>query len=131
MASKSDIPVGSKFDDRRFERPLDARQVRTRQALAAAFLELIEEKPFDDITVREITGRAKIGYATFFRNFETKQNLLDAVAFREIADLSALARPLLKENDSGRSCLALCHYVNQHRDTRNRAQAEPKFIIFD
>ena len=54
----------------------DARQVRSRHALHQALLALLEEKPFDQITVREISARAGTGYATFFRHYPTKEALL-------------------------------------------------------
>jgi hypothetical protein len=34
----------------------DARQVRTRQTLLDAMLRLLEARPFDQITIREIAG---------------------------------------------------------------------------
>lgn len=100
----------------RFDGAPDARQVRSRKALASALLELLEEKSFDDITIREVTARANIGYATFFRHFQSKQELLGAIAYEEIAELLALTVPfVLEEEDSRRSCRALCDYVDRHR----------------
>ena len=67
----------------RRDAPTDARQVRSRNALTGALLALIEEKPFDQLTIREITGRAGTGYATFFRHYPTKEALLADVASGE------------------------------------------------
>ena len=52
--------------------PSDPRIKRTRAALSSALLSLLEEKAFDQITIRDIVGRADIGYATFFRNYDSK-----------------------------------------------------------
>ncbi len=57
------------------EKP-DRRIVRTRRLLGEALLELIQEQSFDSITIRDITDRADIGYATFFRHYESKGELL-------------------------------------------------------
>ena len=68
------------ISETRREAPTDARQVRSRSALAAALLELLEERPFDQLTIREITARAGTGYATFFRHYPDKEALLHDVA---------------------------------------------------
>ena len=45
----------------------DRRIRRSKRALAAALVELTAERPFNSITVRDITDRADVGYATFYR----------------------------------------------------------------
>jgi|EndMetStandDraft_2_1072991.scaffolds.fasta_scaffold00701_4 AcrR family transcriptional regulator len=97
------------------ERPSDARQVRSRKALYDALLALLEEKPFDQLTIREISARADIGYATFFRHYPDKESLLSDVASEEIADLLNRASPLLLGFDGLEPSLALCRHVVQHR----------------
>lgn len=94
--------------------PTDARQVRSRGALNAALLALLEEKPFDQLTIREITARARTGYATFFRHYPTKEALLSDVASEEIAGLLAKTLPILHDSNSYESTLALCQYVSEH-----------------
>lgn len=94
--------------------PTDARQVRSRNALTAALLSLLEERPFDQITVREITARAGTGYATFFRHYPTKEALLADVAAEEIGGLLAMAMPIMRDVNSYESTLALCVYVSEH-----------------
>lgn len=55
---------------------LDRRVQRTQQALGTALVDLILEMGYDSITIKELTQRAEIGYATFFRHFKTKDDLL-------------------------------------------------------
>jgi AcrR family transcriptional regulator len=98
------------------EGPSDARQVRSRSALTSALLELLEEKPFDQLTIREISQRAGTGYATFFRHYATKEALLSDVASEEIADLLARTIPVLHDSSSFESTLALCRHVGEHRN---------------
>ncbi len=94
--------------------PTDARQVRSRHALTGALLALLEEKPFDQVTIREITARAGTGYATFFRHYPTKEALLGDVASAEIAGLIAMTTPVLSDTNSYASSLALCVHVGNH-----------------
>jgi AcrR family transcriptional regulator len=93
----------------------DARQVRTRQALLDALLRLVVERPFDQVTIREITGEAGIGYATFFRHYSSKEALLHDLASGEIAGLLNQALPVLFADDSRQSCMALFEHIDAHR----------------
>jgi AcrR family transcriptional regulator len=93
----------------------EPRTSRTQAALRAALLALLEEKPFEQVTVRDITARASVGYATFFRRYPDKEALLHDVAAREIAQLLAMTLPILFTVDSRASTQALCAYLWEHR----------------
>jgi AcrR family transcriptional regulator len=95
--------------------PTDARQVRSRKALSAAMLELLGEVPFDQLTIREITARARTGYATFFRHYPDKEALLGDIASQEIASLLEMTLPFLDTASSAASTKALCRHVAEHR----------------
>jgi AcrR family transcriptional regulator len=96
------------------EAPTDARQVRSRQALTSALLALLEQKPFDQLTIREISARAGTGYATFFRHYPTKEALLADVAAHEIEDLLGRTIPILYAANSYESTLEVCRHVHEH-----------------
>jgi AcrR family transcriptional regulator len=89
--------------------------LRTRAALCGALLALLEERPFEQITVREITRKAAVGYATFFRRYPDKEALLNDLAAGEIAALTAVTVPILFAADSGAACRALCAYVGERQ----------------
>ena len=55
---------------------VDRRVQRTRQLLHKALMDLILEKPYDQITVQDILDRANIGRATFYGHFTDKDDLL-------------------------------------------------------
>jgi AcrR family transcriptional regulator len=53
----------------------DRRVQRTKQTLYSALLQLVDEKPFDKITVQELLERANVGRTTFYTHFESKEDL--------------------------------------------------------
>lgn len=64
---------------------MDARVRRTRDALGDALVALMQEKPFDTITVQDVLDRAKVGRSTFYAHYSDKDDLLmsDAEEFFE------------------------------------------------
>jgi|HubBroStandDraft_1064217.scaffolds.fasta_scaffold00143_35 AcrR family transcriptional regulator len=107
VSHKPDRPASSS--------PQDARAVKSSHALRGALLALLERKPLEQITIREIAGEAGVHYATFFRHHPTKEALLDHVAADQIDCLVALAVPVLDAADSRAAFTALCTYVGDHR----------------
>lgn len=93
----------------------DPRAAKSRQALRTALLDLLERKPFEQITIREIAAEAGVHYATFFRHQPTKEALLDDVAAAEIVRLVGLTMPVLDAIDNSAAFLALANYVDEHR----------------
>jgi AcrR family transcriptional regulator len=54
----------------------DARVRRTRDALGDALIALMQEKPFDAVTVQDVLDRAHVGRSTFYSHFSDKDDLL-------------------------------------------------------
>ncbi len=69
----------------------DPRAVRTRQALQQSFIELLQTKVYQKITVTDITGRAGFARHTFYNHYETKDdlfnNLIDSVLDKYFSNL--------------------------------------------
>src|SRR5256714_15239099 len=68
----------------------DRRVKRTQHLLARALIALTLEKGYEAVTIRDITDRADIGYATFFRHYHSKDELLQEVSEVVIEELSDL-----------------------------------------
>src|SRR5437588_12121036 len=54
----------------------DERIRRTHQRLGSALVQLMAEKPIDDITVQDVLDRASVGRSTFYLHFRDKDDLL-------------------------------------------------------
>ena len=55
---------------------IDARVRRTRDALGDALITLMQEKPFDTITVQDVLDRAHVSRSTFYAHYSDKDDLL-------------------------------------------------------
>jgi AcrR family transcriptional regulator len=56
---------------------LDPRVKRTRELIQRSFMEIVDEKGFNSISVQDITARAGINRATFYAHYTDKYDLLD------------------------------------------------------
>jgi AcrR family transcriptional regulator len=68
----------------------DARVRRTRDALGDALIALMQEKPFDTITVQDVLDRAHVSRSTFYTHYSDKDDLLmsDADEFFEALSMA-------------------------------------------
>lgn len=78
-------------------------------------LALLERKPFDQITIRDICAEAGVHYATFFRHHPSKEALLDDIAKDQIQKLNQLTLAIRGAEDYQAGFRALCAYVEDHR----------------
>lgn len=99
----------------RMSRPDDARALRSRASLREALLALVEERPFDQITIRDITAKAHVSYPVFFRRYQSKEDLLGDIATGEVRRLLTLTTPIFNANRQAESLRALCRHVDEHR----------------
>ena len=47
-----------------------------KKQITLALLELLKEKPLVDISISELTQKAQIGRVSFYRNYQTKEDIL-------------------------------------------------------
>lgn len=57
----------------------EKRKLKTKETFQKAFIELLNEKPYDDISIREVARRANIGFKTFYRHYPDKIALTQAI----------------------------------------------------
>jgi len=67
--------TGQKKQEKQRRKP-DQRIRRTHERLGSALVDLIQEKPIDDVTVQEVLDRASVGRSTFYLHFRDKNDLL-------------------------------------------------------
>lgn len=79
---------------------IDPRVKRTRRLLRDALVSLILKKDFASITIKEITGRAEVAYITFYRHYESLDQLLMEVLDEGLAELMNHIETLAKQSDA-------------------------------
>lgn len=68
----------------------DLRTRYTRQVITDAFLELLQQKPLNRITVQEICDRAQINRSTFYRQYKDCYDLMEQLEHRGLELLEEL-----------------------------------------
>ncbi len=58
---------------------LDRRVQKTRKLLQDALVELVAEKGYESVSIREILDRANVGRSTFYAHFQDKDQLLQSI----------------------------------------------------
>ncbi|MBZ0284545.1 MAG: TetR/AcrR family transcriptional regulator [Anaerolineae bacterium] len=77
---------------------MDRRIRKTQQALGDALVALILEKGYDPITIKEITDRADVAHATFYRHYHDKDELLRRKLEELVGEIEALTKePALQD----------------------------------
>lgn len=79
---------------------VDPRVRRTRRLLHDALVSLILEKDFSSITIRELTERAEVAYITFYRHYESLDQLLMEVLDEGLSELLTRIETLAKQSEA-------------------------------
>lgn len=77
------------------ETKIDLRITRTYKSLTEAFLQLMSEKHFEDITVNELCERAMIRRTTFYKHFADKYEFFRFFVWRLQPDFDATSTALV------------------------------------
>ncbi len=105
---------------------MDRRQKKTREAIFAAFRQLLTQRRYDRITVQDILDAADIGRSTFYAHFETKDSLLRALCeelFTHIFDSDPCAFGFQDGDLEGKLAHILWHIRDSH-DLANLLRGE-------
>ena len=97
--------------------PIQDRRIRrTQHLLAQALIALTLEKGYEAVTIRELTERADIGYATFFRHYRDKDALLQDVLDVVLAELQQLLAATDPAADPAAVGTLVFRYVQAHSE---------------
>jgi AcrR family transcriptional regulator len=95
---------------------VDRRIKRTQKLLQEALISLTLEKGYDEVTIREITDRADVGYTTFFRHYPDKEALLADVLNLMKEEFQVVLTPDLIVSEPEKMGTLLFEYVSKNQD---------------
>lgn len=110
----------------------------TRECLQTALIYLMNEKPFDKITITELVKRSGVSRTAFYRNYTAKEDILWELNHAFINKLASSFIQVRDQKDSYRWYYSFFHEVRDNADTmRLLLQANlptaplisPEFII--
>ncbi len=111
---------------------IDPRVKRTRLLLEQAFMDLIEEKGFQAVTVQDIAERAGVNRATFYAHFADKYELLDhriRQGFIEEVDKRMLNACHLTRSNLRNLIVAVCEFTRTINAHCRPAQAQFESLV--
>ena len=76
----------------------DRRFLRTEKLIKSAFISLLAEKSFAEISIKDITTRADIGRGTFYKHYADKHALLSSFEERIKRDMEQKPYPKFMQN---------------------------------
>jgi AcrR family transcriptional regulator len=98
---------------------MDPRVKRTRHLLRDALVSLILEKDYASISIKEVTQRAEVAYITFYRHYESLDQLLIEVLDEGLAELMTHIETLARQSETSaleREGTLIFEYIEQKAD---------------
>ena len=78
---------------------MDRRKKRTEKAIVGAFSELICEKDYSEISIKDVIDRADVARATFYDHYKNKEDVLRAISGGIFAHVNAATLSAEKHHD--------------------------------
>ncbi|GAB6930472.1 TetR/AcrR family transcriptional regulator [Paenibacillus sp. JCM 10914] len=69
---------------------VDRRILKTQDAIQTAMIELMSEKPFDGITIQDISDKANVNRGTVYLHYQDKYDLLDKLIEEHIKQMQEI-----------------------------------------
>jgi len=98
---------------------VDPRVRRTRRLLREALVSLMLEKDFASISIKEITERAEVAYITFFRHYQSLDQLLMEILDDGLGGLQTHIETLAKQSETSAletEGMLIFEYIEQKAD---------------
>lgn len=88
----------------------------TKRMLKEGLLRLLEEKPLDKVRVNELCEESGINRATFYRHYQTPQDVLVELELDFVRQMASLSPKPKTEADARANLERACSYLYEHAD---------------
>ncbi|KIL40954.1 TetR family transcriptional regulator [Gordoniibacillus kamchatkensis] len=113
---------------------VDRRVLKSQEAIKKAVLELMAEKNFDDITIRDISERANVNRGTIYLHYTDKFDLLDKIIEEHINNLRELCQSASEMTFTEGNYVWFEYFANNHLffstmlNTKSAASFRSRFL---
>jgi len=90
------------------------------EELIRAFILLLEEKPYIDITVSDVVRKAQVSRASFYRNFSSTSDILDRIIEDVTGQIRQTVIPVISSDDERQWRDFLYRYIFYAMDHRGK-----------
>ena len=97
----------------------DGRVRITRQLIRDALLQLLQEKPLQHITVRELCEKASVNRGTFYAHYKDIYDLMEQIEQHMFDEFKSILRPLIEDQDPYdlvETVTRIFSYIQEHAD---------------
>lgn len=105
----------------------DARTRYTKQAIRSAFFSLLESRPIEKITVKQICESAQINRATFYRYYDNQYDLLSMIENEMLDDIRETIQMKTDIDDLTRQTFRLLYQNNYEWRLLTGKNADSRF----
>lgn len=92
----------------------------SKQYIMVALLNLMEQKDFDDISISEIVKKAGVGRATFYRNFNSKEDVINYYFLNATNEFTEIKpRPSCGDDDYYKLTLGIIKFLKDNTEMLN------------
>ena len=78
-------------------------------------MELVQVKPLDQVSVRNLCAVANLSHPTFYRSYSSKEEILEEIAEKEIQQLMERMISLIDRRDPSETANIICDYIDNNR----------------
>ena len=109
------------------EQKLDPRVIRTKEAIQTVFKQMVCELPYEKITVKAITDKAKINRNTFYLHYTCVDDVLAEIQSKHSSEYSAIVSDYDQLKDTDKLVRAFFEYMEAQDDFFKRVTCDSRF----
>lgn len=95
---------------------MNRRSIQTRSDITQVFLELLNEKPLNKITVKEVSEKARVTRATFYAHYHDMYDLLEQSRAVAVNHITIIIEEGIRENSFEFFLFELFSYFDEHQE---------------